>query len=279
MKHRVVYIVIGVVILLTVGDGVLHRYLGQTDQTGESLIIAKIQQGVAPNKVYQSYQYPYQLTITNGSAKLYSAPAGTRGSGTYGTVKSLGLNRQITAIKRSDLNHRRGEGYIQFKQKGHTFWIYSHNVAFRNLNRLKGQNSQIESAITAGMALVGRSKYKLGSGRTPQTYTAKRFDCSSFVWYCYTHAGVKLGPLNSVTTYTLITRGQEVPTSQLRRGDLILFSNRRQGPNNHIGIYLGNQLFLHDIGTDDTGGVGISSLRETDWRHTVNPTARRIIVN
>lgn len=279
MKRKMMYVVIGLVIVMAVGDGVLHHYFGRTDQTGESVITAKIQQGVAPNRVYQRYRYPYQLKITDEHAKVYSAPAGTRSAGTYGTVKSLRLNPQITGIERADLNHRRGEGYVQFKQRGHTFWIYSHDVAFRHLNRLRGHDPRVEAAIAAGLALVGRSKYKLGSGRTAQTYAAKRFDCSSFVWYCYEHAGIKLGPLNSVTTYTLVTRGRAVPISRLRRGDLILFSNRRQGANNHIGIYLGRQLFLHDIGTDDTGGVGVSSLRETDWHQTVNPTARRIVTN
>lgn len=277
MKRKWGYFLIGLFAILAVIGGVTYHYLGKTDQANEPAIVAKIQQGVVPNKVYQQYRYPYQLSITNANAKVYSAPAGTRHAGVYGTVKSLKLPTRITGIQRADLNHRRSEGYIEFKQKGRSFWIYSHDVAFRNLNRLKGNNQQVEAAISAGMALVGRSKYKLGSGRTPQTYAAKRFDCSSFAWYCYRHAGIQLGALNSVTTYTLVTQGQSVPTSQLQRGDLILFSNRRQGPNNHIGIYLGEQLFLHDIGTDDTGGVGISSLRESDWHQTVNTTARRVV--
>ncbi|GAX03491.1 hypothetical protein IWT140_01095 [Secundilactobacillus pentosiphilus] len=37
MKRKFVYVVIGVVIVMAVGDGVLHHYFGRTDQTGESV--------------------------------------------------------------------------------------------------------------------------------------------------------------------------------------------------------------------------------------------------
>ena len=52
---------------------------------------------------------------------------------------------------------------------------------------------------------------------------AGRFDCSSFVHYCYASAGIQLGDRASVVTFSLVNMGQKVDASEMRRGDLIFF--------------------------------------------------------
>lgn len=50
--------------------------------------VTQAKQEIVPNHVYQSYRYPYKLTIVRPAAKLYSRPAGTRGCQYLGTVHS-----------------------------------------------------------------------------------------------------------------------------------------------------------------------------------------------
>lgn len=239
--------------------------------------IVKVKQAIAPNKVFETYRYPYDLTIRNSKAKLYSAPAGTKGAKLLGTVQENHLNDKIVGTVRKDLNGQKAAGYIAFSQNHRQYWISAQNVSFRNLNQLRGRNPKVETALSAGLKLVGHSQYSYGGGRTLSDIRHHKFDCSSFVRYCYSKAGITLGNLDSVTTYTLVTMGKPVKFQNMKRGDLFFFTNSRGQVNSHVAIYLGNHLFLHDHNQSDTGGVGISTLNAPSWRHETNGVVRRIV--
>ena len=133
-------------------------------------------------------------------------------------------------------------------------------------------NKVVERAITTGMSIVGKSPYVFGGGRNPEDIAALRFDCSSFVHWCYANAGLKLGDYRSVVTWTLVTMGREVKTEEMQRGDLIFF-NTEGVVNNHVGIYLGDNKFLHDASTN---GVWVNNL-EGYWKNAFNGTVRRVV--
>lgn len=133
-------------------------------------------------------------------------------------------------------------------------------------------NKVVERAITTGMSIVGKSPYVFGGGRNPEDIAALRFDCSSFVHWCYANAGLNLGDYRSVVTWTLVTMGREVKTEEMQRGDLIFF-NTEGVVNNHVGIYLGDNKFLHDASTN---GVWVNNL-EGYWKNAFNGTVRRVV--
>ena len=133
-------------------------------------------------------------------------------------------------------------------------------------------NKVVERAITTGMSIVGKSPYVFGGGRNPEDIAALRFDCSSFVHWCYANAGLNLGDYRSVVTLTLVTMGREVKTEEMQRGDLIFF-NTEGVVNNHVGIYLGDNKFLHDASTN---GVWVNNL-EGYWKNAFNGTVRRVV--
>lgn len=133
-------------------------------------------------------------------------------------------------------------------------------------------NEIIEKAIAQGMSIVGRSPYVFGGGRNPEDIEALRFDCSSFVHWCYANAGIELGDYRSVTTYSLVNMGQVVSFDEVQRGDLIFFDTYTV--DGHIGIWLGDNKFLHD-GTST--GVTVSELTGY-YKDTFNGKVRRIIV-
>ena len=132
-------------------------------------------------------------------------------------------------------------------------------------------NEVIERAIATGMSIVGKSPYVFGAGRTPEDIAALKFDCSSFVHWCYANAGLNLGDYRSVTTFSLIEMGRAVSIEEIKRGDLIFFDTYTT--NGHIGIWLGDNKFLHD-GTST--GVTVSELTGY-YKEKFNGNVRRII--
>ena len=156
--------------------------------------------------------------------------------------------------------------------------VFKYAIEFRNSGLVNsgggaiGDNETIETAINAGMQWVGKSPYVWGGGRTQADVDAGRFDCSSFVHYCYASAGIQLGDRASAVTFSMVNMGKGVKPSEMKRGDLIFFDTYTK--NGHIAIYLGNGEFLHD-GT--THGVWINNLNEPYWTRTFNGKVRRII--
>ena len=149
--------------------------------------------------------------------------------------------------------------------------VFQYAMEFRNAGLNQSSNQIIETVIEAGMKWVGKSPYVWGGGRTEAEVIAGRFDCSSFVHYCYASAGIQLGDRASVVTFSLVNMGQKVDASEIRRGDLIFFDTYTV--DGHIGIYLGDNKFLHD-GTST--GVTISELSGY-YKDKFNGKVRRIV--
>ncbi len=133
-------------------------------------------------------------------------------------------------------------------------------------------NETIERAIGIGSGIVGKSPYVWGGGRNEEDIKNLRFDCSSFVHWCFASAGLELGDYKGVTTYTLVKLGKEIPVNEMKRGDLIFFDT--EGIDTHVGIYIGNGEFLHDA---EPNGVWIDSLDNTYWKSAFNGKVRRVI--
>jgi cell wall-associated NlpC family hydrolase len=69
------------------------------------------------------------------------------------------------------------------------------------------------------------------------------FDCSSFTKFVYKKNGIDI-PRTSINQSKF---GKYVKRDELRKGDLIFFdtSKRRRGYVNHVGIYIGDNKFIH----------------------------------
>lgn len=132
-------------------------------------------------------------------------------------------------------------------------------------------NAVIEKAIATGSTLVGKSPYVWGGGRNPSDIASHRFDCSSFVHWCYASGGLNLGDYQSVVTDSLVTLGKKIEPSKISRGDIIFFNTYKY--NGHVGIYLGGGKFLHD---GSSHGVSINSLDESYWKKVFNGNIRRV---
>ena len=94
------------------------------------------------------------------------------------------------------------------------------------------------------------------------------FDCSGLTMYVYKHFGYSLSHSSRVQA----TQGKAV-TGALQPGDILVFSNdgRTVG---HVGIYIGNDKFVH--AADSSTGVVIGNLSDR-WNKSKYWGARRIL--
>jgi len=98
-------------------------------------------------------------------------------------------------------------------------------------------DSAISKVIAYAKEYVG-VQYVYG-GKSPNG-----FDCSGYVGYVYNHFGIKL---NS-SAASMYTNGTRVSKSELQAGDILFFdasSRGKAGSIDHVGIYLGNNKFIH----------------------------------
>lgn len=94
------------------------------------------------------------------------------------------------------------------------------------------------------------------------------FDCSGLVQYVYGRgAGVSL-PRN---TQALAEVGAPVPPEALEPGDLVFFDTLRR-PYSHVGIYLGDQRFIH--APTSGGAVELADMRSRYWQPRFNGARR-----
>lgn len=126
-----------------------------------------------------------------------------------------------------------------------------------------------------GLAVVELAKKYLGC---PYVYGAtgpKSFDCSGFTYFIFKQVGHPIARGGSSQFY----QGTSVSKNELQPGDLVFFRDPATAgsyPMTHVGIYIGNNQFIHASSSKRGSGVKISSLSET-WYTNIYAGARRIV--
>jgi murein DD-endopeptidase len=106
------------------------------------------------------------------------------------------------------------------------------------------------------------TKYALQMVGAPYRYggsTPRGFDCSGLVHYSYARAGVTVPR----TTRQQRKYSRPVARRNIRRGDLLFF-NQSGKRSSHVGLYIGNNQFVHAPSTGKT--VYVASLTSRYWR-------------
>ena len=96
------------------------------------------------------------------------------------------------------------------------------------------------------------TKYTSG-GRSPST----GFDCSGFVYYVFKNFGYTLNPgaSSQMDKVTIISKSELLP------GDLVFFNTGSSRRASHVGIYIGDNKFIHAVSPGKT--LSISSLSDS----------------
>lgn len=191
-----------------------------------------------------------EFTACNGKVTTYSNLNVRSGpSTTYSIKTKLTYGQVVKLIDKSN-----GWYKIQLSN-GTTGWVNSTyiKITTEDITNTNGNNSNSYRSAVVNLAysLLG----------TPYAWGANgpnSFDCSGFTRYVYLHAEGKSIPRVSYEQAkigTFISRGNYLP------GDLLYFATTGTGSTSHVGIYVGNNMFIHASGSaSNPDKVKLSSL-------------------
>lgn len=131
-------------------------------------------------------------------------------------------------------------------------------------------NSYVKNAIAFAISKIG-FPYSQGERDSGNAY-----DCSSLVYYAYLNAGLDIKNEDSTTAAEiakkLVLGGKSVSVNELKEGDLIFYSNARNGRFHnisHAAIYIGNGQMIE---ASPRKGVKYSGLRLTSVTDICRPS-------
>ncbi len=163
--------------------------------------------------------------------------------------------------------------------------LYKNTVGYVSASYVKTvefsmASGSVEKVITEGKKLLGipyvfgAPRYHWGNGALNTAFTGKSYDCSSLMQYIFkTGANVNL----AMTSREQSLQGAYVPKNQIKRGDLLFFTNDSRYNNTgierigHVALYLGDNIILHTA-SDYAVIEPISAKRDSYFI-----TARRVI--
>lgn len=141
-------------------------------------------------------------------------------------------------------------------------------------------NKTVEAVIAEGSKFLGvpyvygATRLHDGKGNMLKDFTTAKFDCSSLMQYIF-YKGA--GQLLDVTTRTQVVQGATVKKSDLRRGDLMFFTNATRKDKvgieriGHVALYLGGNYILHTA----SDYAKIEQISQTRWGYYIQ--SQRII--
>ncbi|WP_096200883.1 C40 family peptidase [Bacillus sp. FJAT-45350] len=173
-----------------------------------------------------------------------------------GTRKAVILYQQAHNLKVDGIAGAETIGQILSDQEKESFSSEQKTTSYETTttentsydNERESDQSISRNVIDTAKNLKG-SPYRWG-GTSPSG-----FDCSGFLQYVFKEHG-KSVPRKVSDIWK--TAGS---VSSLKKGDLVFFSTYKLGPS-HVGIYLGNQTFIH---SGSSTGVTISNMDSSYW--------------
>lgn len=134
------------------------------------------------------------------------------------------------------------------------------------LDRISSFTDRAAQVAIEALSLVG-IRYRYG-GNSPE----QGLDCSGLVRYVFREAD---GTDLPRTSHEMSRRGQPVDKQDLQAGDLVFFNTLNRAFS-HVGIYLGNNQFIHAPSAGRN--VRVESMDMTYWKTRFNG-ARRVLEN
>ena len=205
------------------------------------------------------YVYGQYLTIDTAGSSTASLRRGSRGTAVKALQEGLILLGYLNG-KADGIFGARTEAAVRQYQRRNRLGV--DGIAGKQmLSAVDAEVKRIETVLRTARSALGKP-YVYG-GTSPAT----GFDCSGLTQYAFRSAGLTLPRVSAQQARA----GIAVPYSQLRPGDLVAFYS----PVSHVGIYLGDGLFLHAPRTGDVVKVTrLSAMKVTAIRRFTGVLAR-----
>ena len=121
-----------------------------------------------------------------------------------------------------------------------------------------GSNTGSGSGSASGQAIVNFAMQYVGYPYVWATHGPGSFDCSGFTsWVVLNVLGIQIG----YSVAPQFNFGTGVSRSNLQPGDIVFFENTYTFGLSHVGIYIGNNQFVH--AENENTGVKVSDLNST----------------
>ena len=194
----------------------------------------------------------------------------TKPSATSTVLGSLDKNDAVVCLETVN-------GFYKTTFKEQTAYVFAD---YCTILEIEPSSDKVESAIDLGSALLGHpyvwgsERYHWGNGKLNTNFVKGEFDCSALVQYVYYKSN---GVILDLTSRTQSLNGKAVERSDLKRGDLMFFTNASRKNKTgierigHVGIYFGNNYILHTA----SDHAVIEPISATRWSYYV--TARRVV--
>ncbi len=153
---------------------------------------------------------------------------------------------------------------------GQAGWVYRKFVELQPLNQ---GNSRERFTRTTVNEIISYAENFLGITYVYGGASPRGFDCSGFTKYVFSKIGINL-PHQAKQQ---IEKGAAIQSkTELLPGDLVFFKTKGSNTVNHVGIYLGENRFIH--ASSGYGAVRISPL-DSGYYFQRYVGARRLIIN
>lgn len=195
-------------------------------------------------------------------------------------VTRLSLNTEVTVVSEennwSKVTINGKEGYIasnllsETKQETTSRSAQERTPVQENVTQTQEVTQDVQTNSELGAQIVSYAKQYIGVKYVSGGSTPNGFDCSGFTYYVYKQFGYTI-PRSSTTQ---AGAGVAVAKENLQLGDLVIFRDGNNQNIGHVGIYIGNNQFIHSSSPGDY--VKITSL-SMSYYQTRYVGARRII--
>lgn len=206
----------------------------------------------------------FGFTAADAEASAPSSQTVSAHTGTYSTAYNVnirtgaGTNHKVLLLAKKGtkvtyINEKKvgKEVWYQVKVNGKTGWALSTLLTKQSVSVAKSKtNAALADKVVKRATGMTGIPYRFGGT------TTKGFDCSGFVQYIYKQSG------KSVARDTLGQYAQSKKVSKPQPGDLVFFQNTYRKGISHVGIYIGNNKFVHAGGKQSQ----ITSLNNSYWK-------------
>lgn len=138
--------------------------------------------------------------------------------------------------------------------------------ASSKIEEKKAEQQKTDSipASAKGNQVVKAASRLLGTPYVWGGSTTNGFDCSGFTQYVFKNSlGINIPRVSSQQA----AGGKAVAKGQYQVGDLVYFATTERGTTSHVGIYIGDNMFIHASGTpSNPDRVKVDSLGSSYWQ-------------